>query len=166
MIRIAPYLIALATIAAWPSCTNQQSITDPNKALGGSTAADSLFMTFERTPCFGKCPAFRVIIYRNGNATYEGTQFSDHMGMHTGNFGKEIPLAMLAEAERIGFFELEKKYDGPVTDLPSMITEIRAGEKHHKVLARLNTPKELKEFGKYMDELINGVKWTPVGKEE
>ncbi len=135
-------------------------------ALGGQAEADSLFMTFERTPCFGKCPAFRVNIYRGGYATYEGTQFSEYMGKHMGAFSKETPLAILAEAERIGFFGMEKKYDAPVTDLPSMITEIRTKEKQHKVLARVGTPKELKEFGKYMDALIDNIDWRASKAEE
>lgn len=149
------------------ACSSQQkSSTSEPSVFGGTEKSDSLFMTFERTPCFGKCPAFRVMLYRSGYATYEGTQFSEHMGMHSGFMTVDEMDEILEEAERIDFFSLEETYDAQVTDLPSMIIEIKTTAKSHKTRARVGTPAALKEFGKYLDNKVNAVVWTAFGPEE
>ncbi len=151
----------------WSACKNGETISSsPNDALGGVESADSLFMSFERTPCFGKCPAFKVNLYRNGYATYQGTQFAEYMGLHTGKVKPEIALEILSEAELIKFFDLEPKYDGPVTDLPSMIIEIKTNDKQHRVFSRVKAPAELKTFGKYLDKVFAMVNWTKVESRE
>jgi len=158
--------LAILGLFATSCKTGQQAVASPNDALGGVEAADSLFLTFERTPCFGKCPAFRVKLYRNGHASYEGIQFAEHMGMHIGKVDPSTVLAIHAEAQKFDFFNLESKYDGPVTDLPSMIFQMSANAKTHKILARYKVPAELKAYGKYLDQVFDGIRWTPAPSRE
>jgi hypothetical protein len=88
------------------------------------------------------------------------------MGMHHGQLNTDSCSAILSEADRIGFFGFEENYDAQVTDLPSMIIELRTNEKQHRTRARVGTPKALKEFGKYLDSVVAGIKWTPIGTQE
>ena len=161
MKRLNPFILLIISLLAFSSCKNGQQVstTDTSDVPSASEPADSLFMSFERTPCFGKCAAFRVKVYTSGYATYEGIQFAPWEGMHSGRVKSAVIDEIAAEAERIGFFEMEEKYDGAVTDIPSMIIKLRTKDRSHKIFARYGTPMELKEFGKYLDNVIEGVNW-------
>jgi hypothetical protein len=138
----------------------------PRKAVGDDqrfgSATDSLFFSLERTPCFGKCPAYTVTIHRSGHATYEGRSFAPRQGMHTGRVDRTTMEALLARAEAIGFFGLADSYDGPVTDLPSTIIRIVSGDRDKRIVARYRTPPDLKAFAQQADTLLKDVAWTPV----
>ena len=85
------------------------------------------------------------------------------MGLHRGRIGRDTLEALLNEAERIGYFGLEDKYDGPVTDLPSTLYRMVSGERDKAITARYKVPRELKDFGRYADSLLVPVPWRPVG---
>lgn len=128
--------------------------------LGGSTPSDSLFFSMERTPCLGFCPAYRVVLYRSGLAIWEGLGNVDRLGMHKARASEALMRELLDEAERIGFFGLEKKYDGPVTDLPSTILRLVSGERDHTVTARHRVPPALKAFAQKADSLLLPLPWV------
>jgi hypothetical protein len=69
------------------STGNDQSAS--SSKLGGSTPADSLFLRFERTPCFGMCKAFRIHLYTSGRASYEGRSHVEKEGMHEARVGRD-----------------------------------------------------------------------------
>jgi hypothetical protein len=130
--------------------------------FGGPGEADSLVFMLERTPCFGKCKAYRVHIYRSGYATYEGRSHVEKEGMYHGRVDKALIEGLLADAERIGFLSLEDKYDGPVTDLPSMIVRIVAGGKDKKVVGRVGTPEKFRGFVERAEAILLPLDWKPL----
>ena len=136
-------IILIISLLAFISCKNGQQATDGGNSGDKevSNTAEGLFLSFERTPCFGKCPAFRMNVQHGGSATYEGIQFAPRDGKYSGKVSKAILNEILSEAERIGFFDLQEKYDGPVTDIPSMIIDIRTKDKRHKVLRGMALPR-------------------------
>jgi hypothetical protein len=166
---LLPFLMALSVIA----CTTGRDGTtgsskpgkgagDPQVRLGGKADGDSLFLVFERTVCFGTCPAYRIELFRNGHATWDGRAHVEKEGPHTARVGRDTLEAILKEAERIGFFGSKDVYDAPVTDLPSMTIRIVAQGRSKEVMARMGTPAELRAFGEYLDGLLRPLPWKPV----
>jgi hypothetical protein len=153
-------LLALVLFTlGWIACNGQKKgSTEPDRF---GSASDSLFFSLERTPCFGKCPAYTVSIYRSGFATYEGRTFAPRQGRHTGRVDRATMETLLARAEAIGYFDLQDSYDGAVTDLPSTITRIVSGDRDKRILARYKTPPALKAFALEADTLLKDVVWTP-----
>lgn len=133
--------------------------------FGGNGKADSLFLYLERTPCFGQCKSYRIDLYRSGYATYEGRGHMEKMGKHHARVGADTLMAILNLAEELGFFKLEAKYDGPVTDLPSTYLHIVANGADHKVLARVGTPPAFKKLVGEIEGLLLPVAWKPVVPE-
>lgn len=128
--------------------------------LGGVAPADSLFFSIERTPCFGFCPTYRASIYRSGLAIWEGMDNVERMGMHKARAGEAQMRGLLDDAERIGFFTLQEKYDGPVTDIPSTFLRVVSGERDHTVMARYRVPQALRDFSLRADSLLSGLQWV------
>ena len=84
------------------------------------------------------CLSYRIHVYRSGYATWEAWGTWEKMGLHHrgGRTGRDTLEALLNEAERIGYFGLEDKYDGPVTDLPSTLYRMVSGERDKAITAR------------------------------
>ncbi|MFZ1331643.1 MAG: DUF6438 domain-containing protein [Flavobacteriales bacterium] len=140
-------------------------IPDSHK-MGGGEKEDSLVFSIGRTPCFGTCKAYWINVYRSGYATFSGNSNVEKIGPHEGWVGQDTIVMLINEAYRIGFFELEDIYDGPVTDLPSMTIQVVANDKDKKVTGRVGTPTKLKNFGKLADELLFPVAWIPIAPKD
>jgi hypothetical protein len=108
---------------------------------------DSLVLAFEKGACFGRCPVYKIRVYDGGFATYEGINFTKLLGKYTAQFSAEELLEIFKEAEEIGYFEMESKYDDPfISDLPSTKSQIKMNGKSHRVTARANVPDRLRDF--------------------
>ena len=66
-----------------------------------------------------------------------------------------------AEANRIGFFTMNDKYDASVSDVPSCITMIVGENGRKKVIDRFDGPESLHAFETYLDRVIAQLKWNP-----
>ncbi|MBP8823128.1 MAG: hypothetical protein KBH07_05760 [Flavobacteriales bacterium] len=132
--------------------------TTPLPKLGG----DNVFFAMERTPCFGTCPAYKLIIRPDGSATYEGRRFAVREGSYTGQVDAATMNTLKAEIESIGFYALNDVYDQPVTDLPSLIMRLRTDGHDKQVLGRVGAPKAFKDLAIRVEELLAGVEWMPV----
>ncbi|MBL7952989.1 MAG: hypothetical protein JNM62_14870 [Flavobacteriales bacterium] len=169
----APALCVLAmacsdqkkTVDAEPEAKAEKPATKSFQ-LGGTDKADTLFFSLERTPCFGTCKAYRINVYRSGYATFDGRSNVEKEGAHDGRVSPEIMDDLLQEAVRIKFFDLQDKYDGPVTDLPSSIIHVVANGKDKKVIGRVGTPENFKSFVTKAEEWLYPLPWKPVAKSE
>jgi hypothetical protein len=112
-------------------CSNQKETTKTADSTADTTRTDtiyvmeekpgdSLLVGYEQTPCFGRCPVYKMKIYQSGFATFEGINFLDRMGFYSYNFQESQLNAIRENIEDANPAELKKKYERPgVTDLPS-----------------------------------------------
>jgi Domain of unknown function (DUF6438) len=171
------FLPTLAILAALFACNNERrTVADapaaieprpveaeaPSPAFGGPATADSLFLSLERTPCFGTCKAYRIEVYRSGYATYNGRSNMEKLGMYTTHVGADMMEALAAQAEAVTFFTMQDKYDAEVTDLPSTFLRIVANGKDKKVMGRVGQPNGFKNLVAFAEEQLLPLAWTPV----
>lgn len=148
------------------SCTSSKpAITQKSEKENYSNPSDSLFFSMERTPCYGKCPVYKVNIYRSGHASFEAIRnVADKNGIYKTTFTKEEMKMISDKAEEIKYFEMEIEYDSPVTDLPSVITSLNFNDKKKTIRDRHKGPPELRQFEKLAEEIINGKGWEKIGE--
>lgn len=170
---------ALALLAAACSsnrpASSSESAPDPVAAvteapvqapqLGGKGKADTLFLSLERTPCFGTCKAYRIDVYRSGHARYDGRLNVEKEGPHQARIGSDTLMTILHRAEELGFFGMEAKYDAEVTDLPSTVLRIVADGRDKKVLGRVGQPQAFKQLVAEVEALLLPVAWRPITPE-
>jgi hypothetical protein len=126
------------------------------------TPKDSLAVRFERTPCFGRCPVFKIKVYKSGFATYEGLNFAEKMGLYSYRFSEADLDKIYEMANAINYFDLESEYNDPrVTDLPATISEIQINDQTHTVNARMGVPQSLKDFHENLGIMLNERDWKP-----
>jgi len=123
---------------------------------------DSLVVAFERTPCFGRCPVFKIKVYESGFATYEGLNFAEKIGLYSYKFSQSDLDNIYQMAEDVGYFDFEPEYiDLLVSDLPSVISKISLKDKSHRVRAQMGTPESLNKFHQNLGILLNEKDWKP-----
>jgi hypothetical protein len=76
-------------------------------------------ITLEREACFGTCPAYKVTLFKDGHATYVGTEYIPRVGHFHGqvdiwDFGR---LAYFIDQQRID--TLQGRYAAAWTDAPT-----------------------------------------------
>lgn len=148
-----------------PATASQESTTTQRPApvqFGGPEKRDSLFLSLERTSCFGTCKAYRIDLYRSGFATFDGKRNMEKEGRHSARIGMDTLRVILEKAEALGFNRMQDVYDGDVTDLPSTHLQIVANGRDKRVMGRVGQPTEFKQLVAYVEELLLPVPWKPV----
>lgn len=123
---------------------------------------DSLFASIERTPCYGRCPTYRINIYKSGYVIYEGIRFVDRLGTYSTRISDRKIQAIINKANEIGYFDLNEVYDSPVTDLPSTITYLSVNGKKKRIKDRVRGPEKLREYEKYFDGIFEDLEWKEI----
>jgi hypothetical protein len=121
--------------------------------------ADSLFASIHRTPCYGKCPSYKVQMFKSGYALYDGMMFVERKGRFEARFTKDKMDMIVAKAKALGYLDFKERYDDNVTDLPSCTTSLLIEGKRKTVYNRYGGPEQLREFEKFMDQVVESANW-------
>ena len=111
----------------------------------------------KRTACYGTCPQYEISIYENGLIKYNGKAFVDRLSCFQAVLNTNIIMEIKLHLESINFFQLDTAYISAVTDIPSVITEFNLDNKRHRVVDRLNGPRELKKIYSLIDSVYANV---------
>jgi hypothetical protein len=77
---------------------------------GLAVIAQAPFLTFERSECYGTCPAYKVTISRDGALMYEGKSFVKTKGSVRATLTKEQLSKLYAALVRARYFSLRDSY--------------------------------------------------------
>ncbi len=121
---------------------------------------DSLAFYFEKTPCFGKCPVFKVNVYESGFATFEGINFTERLGLYSVRLTQADLEGIYNDALAANYFEQDSVYDNPyISDLPTTYSQINYNGKSHAIMARTNLPKALADFHNDLSVTLQEKDW-------
>ena len=145
----------------------QKTVVKPAKATQPAKpapAASLPVLTFERTPCFGTCPGYKMDVYADGRVAYDGTRAVPLMGKKELTMPASAVAALLSQAKEAHFEKFEKRYSRNTSDLPSTIIGIRQPDGLLKmVTVEEGAPDNVKNlfaaFGTQLDQVaqLNGV---------
>ena len=124
----------------------------------------AVLMTLERTACFGTCPIYRVVVFKDGRIEYPGEQYVKVVGQAQRRLGaqelSDIPRAF-SEA---GFCLLDAEYVRiEVTDAQFVFTSFSGCDppvavKHYHGDTR--APEKLGELEKRLDRILETDRWV------
>ena len=153
------------------SCLAVASHDEPSADLSSLSNDDlqAVVIRFERTACYGICPAYVLTIHGDGRIEYVGTDHIRQKGMSQARIGMEDFKKLLAEFTLAKFFSIADKYSEQkcacvyCTDMPTAITEISAKSITHKISHYHGctcAPKSLFELEAAIDKAANSEQWT------
>lgn len=146
------------------SCKSKEKISQTN-----SNGADTVLLaSIERTPCFGRCPTYKISIYQSGYVVYEGKQNVKNIGFFSFRLDKSKVDEIKNFILQNNILDLNDEYKNPhIADYPFTFTESRLNGKYkHIVEADPQAPKQLKDFQKFLDSFFTDeTNWIPLNKE-
>lgn len=173
------YVIVLITFSLFLfSCNSKKGTSTANNEViedvytddykfENVTPNDSMFASIDRSPCFGQCPVYTMKIYNNGLVKYKGINFVKRTGEFVLELSNSKMLEFVNKAEDIEYMKMDDSYDNPsITDVPSTATSIVINRTRKKVYRRFGYPKEIVEFEKLFDNLLDSDKWIKVESEQ
>jgi len=118
------------------------------------------WLLYERTPCFGPCPAFILEVNANGEARYNGRRNVKFEGIFRGQWDEQTLRTVAESAHQADLKRNAGVYDNPlVTDLPTK--RILLGG--HVFVDRIDAPPMDGLYG-VLDSLISNTDWTATGQ--
>ena len=124
------------------SCTLSSSSTN--------NIQKKLIISLDKTACFGTCPVYKIKIYNDQSAIFEGLKFVEKEGLYNLKISKKEINTILKKAKKINFEKMKDEYTEPITDLPT--TYIMINEK--KIKDYYGAPKDLKKLEKIIEEIF------------
>ncbi|MDQ3666152.1 MAG: DUF6438 domain-containing protein [Acidobacteriota bacterium] len=129
-------------------------------------------ITLEREPCYGGCPVYKVILRRDGPATYIGRENVPRIGKYQSQIHPYQPLG--AEFIRLakliasqGYLKMNDRYTVSVTDAETVITSIvHNGERKTIVNYGNQAPVELYGIEMAIDGVAAPIKWEEDERSE
>ncbi|HEX9951994.1 MAG TPA: DUF6438 domain-containing protein [Rubricoccaceae bacterium] len=133
---LAPMRLALLTLAV-AGCTTARP--DTAAAPGPPPAASEPVVMLERTPCYGRCPAYTVAAYADGRVVWTGAQHVGTTGPSEWRVAPAVVAGLVRQAETARHAAFPAMLDGPVacpsfhTDGAGAVTTVRTAEAVHTV---------------------------------
>ena len=121
-----------------------------NLAKQKELQSPKIIISLEKTACFGRCPVFKIIIYNNGEALYNGLKFVKKVGEHDLKVSKREIDKILSKAKKIGFNNLKNEYSERITDLPTTYIMIN----NKKIKDYYGAPSKLKDLEKMIENIV------------
>lgn len=148
--------LAIAAAAALSNCAKTQSFST---------------VTFERTPCYGTCPVYKVNVNGNGDVKFEGIRNVDSVGTFTGHIDAAAVAKLAGAFEDAKYFSLQSKYDHTTcapyaTDAARILTSVSTPEQSKSIDHDLGcgsaAPGALPDLYRKFDEIVGTSRW--IGK--
>lgn len=123
-----------------------------------------VFATIQKTYCYGKCPVYKMTIYEDGRTILEGKANLEMLGIWELKLEMSELESFTEMATKIGYMELEDKYDSAITDIPSTTTSIIIDGVRKEVYRRANYPEKILKFEALFTDLLEGKEWKKIGE--
>ena len=128
-----------------------------------------IVVSIQRTYCYGKCPEYTAEFYSDGQVLYKGQRNVERRGDWEAQVDTATYQKIIDRAIQINYFKLKKKYPsyGPImNDFPTTVTYVRDGENDVIIRNRHGSPVSLQRFERYIDTVLDALKWEKYVKKE
>jgi hypothetical protein len=125
-------------------------------------------ITFERTPCFGTCPVYRVNVSGNGDVKFEGIRNVDSVGTYAGHIDGAAVSRLARAVADAKYFSLQSSYGQAncapyATDAARILTSVSTPEQSKSIDHDLGcgsaAPPALAELYRQFDDIIGTARW-------
>lgn len=118
-------------------------LKDKQSAGQAEVVQASPMVTLEKTACYGMCPVYKLMIYEDGKALYEGVSHVDKIGQYEQLLPADTIASLIRAFEETNFWSLADEYVADVTDLPVTYLSFQYQGKYKKVKNLIQAPEGL-----------------------
>lgn len=134
------------------------------------TIGHDVLVKLNRTECHGDCPVYTIEVKKNGDVTYEGTDYVKTMGIRSASISKNAVLSIESELTKAEFTSMQSElHPGgwgcfiSATDHSYIVIEATVGNKTKAVSTYTGCDAEqvktANELADYIDLTTEASKW-------
>jgi len=138
-------------------------------------------ISLTRSACYGTCPNYTVVIHGDGQVRFSTDlepvsgvdalhrQFAQSRGVlvagtHEDRVPAQSVAALLAQFQRVGFWQLQDRYAARVTDNPTQIITLEVGGRRKQVVDYVGTeagmPQSVRDLEDAIDRVADTARWV------
>ena len=140
-------LLVLGAFSCWPT-KNGKNLESLTKVI-----------EMEKGPCFGRCPVFKLTIYDNGLASYEGERFTDRLGTYVKNVPSNSYKQLLQSFKEANLWQYKDIYRGRVPDLQTVTIIYHEGAESKSIKGKDGRPTVVMDLEALLDKIANEEGW-------
>jgi len=131
-------------------CTSARARHTP-----GAAQTPQPFLLFQKTPCYGFCPAYDAKIYEDGGINYIGYRNAPVEDTLQLCLPKQDLLQLKKAAKALNYTSLQSAYRSQRTDQPSTyVTFYQNGREVKRIRHQEGGPEQLLQFQEMLDNLV------------
>ena len=157
--RTLSLAVAVTVTGVWLSLTAPSRYQPLPEGADLSLATVSLI----RTSCFGTCPSYWVTVRGDGQVRYCGVGDVLTLGRQSDTIPVKDAIALIRRFETSDFLSLDDAYEADVTDMPTYILVLRAGDVekyvHDYAGVHAGMPPVVRQLQKEVDRVSRSSRW-------
>ncbi len=126
-----------------------------------SYAQKTPVIAFEKTPCFGSCPVYKLEIYKNRKMQLTSVKYQKPgEGNFSARLTRKAYKALINEFHRIQFSELKDSYSTKqVSDLPTRYISFTEEGETKTIMDYVGAPEQLTQLEEQLQKLVDTTRW-------
>lgn len=147
-------LLLLAACAGNKQTTATHMDTEQKTRTQPGADPDISYLEMQRTACFGRCPEYKIELYKDGLVRYTGVRNIADTGIYEKNFGAENIAVILKDFREFRIDTCKDRYENIIPDLPGINFTFKYDTTTKQVWNANFGPQILKELALKVDEAI------------
>lgn len=108
-----------------------------------------------KSPCYGSCPVFRLVIYEKGIISYEGERNTRRLGLYAKRLSDTTYQRLLTAFQTTNLWQFKDVYRGQYPDAPTVsITYYEEGDVK-TIIGKDGRPTKVLELEAMLDDIAN-----------
>jgi len=120
---------------------------------------DDILLSMKKSSCYGPCPVYELIIYKNGVAKLTAEKHLDLQGEFYTKLSGSTVEALVSKFRKARFFEMESQYTSITKDLPTTWIYFSNEGMQKRIKDYDGAPESLKAMEKELSSLLESEDW-------
>jgi hypothetical protein len=147
------FSVLLLCVGMLGACKSQKKVAEKSAEKVVQTTPTQVF-ALEMTPCYGTCPAYKVIVFENDSLVYEGMSHVTKEGFISKKLSQGTVNQLIEKFRGANFFKFQNQYTSNVTDFPTTYISFTDKGITKKIMDYYKAPGSLKQLETLISDLV------------
>lgn len=112
-----------------------------------------------KSPCYGRCPAFTLVIYEKGMVSYDGKQNTPRLGLYVKKLDNSTYEKLISTFKKANVWQYDNIYRGMYADAPTVSISYHEDGDVKTIVGKDGRPYPILELEVMLDNIANSDGW-------